>query len=96
MVGYIPDPKKSTLDYLGKPKSAFLRILLGLFKISVGLLTLCIIPLSLCVYFILMVAARKFFISDIPRMCEDVVLYSFRLIKTGWQDVVHKFYVMDD
>lgn len=52
MVGYIPDPKKSFLDYLDDPKHNAYRKPIGLFKMIYGLITLIIIPLSLLVYMI--------------------------------------------
>lgn len=90
MTGYIPEPDKNLLDYLNQAQRKRFRKSVAVLKLFIGIITLVIIPLSITVYLILMVAARKFFLSDIPDMCEDVIRYSTKMIKSGWFDLFHR------
>jgi hypothetical protein len=91
MTGFIPEPpQKSVLDYLSKSQYNAIRIPLGIFKIILGIFTFVIVPLSIFIYLILMVFARRFMFSDIPELCLHVIEYSVRLIKTGYFDIFYR------
>ena len=90
MSGYIPDPDKSLLDYLNKAQHNRLRKPIGVIKIIIGLITFVLIPLSIAVYFILMVFARRFMFSAIPDLCEEVFSYSFNMLKSGFFDLFYR------
>lgn len=96
MTGYIPDPPdKSILDYLNKSQYNIVRIPLGIIKIILGIITFAIVPLSISVYLILMVFARKFMFSAIPDLCMHVIDYSVELIKTGFFDIFYRIDIRD-
>lgn len=97
MTGYVPEPPdKSILDYLSKSQHNAVRIPLGIFKIFFGMFTFIIVPLSITVYLILMLFARKFMFSAIPDLCMHIIDYSIKLIRTGFYDIFYRIDVYKD